>query len=232
MITSNVIQRTFAIKYKDRYGTCFTIDVDNEIYLITARHIVEEITGFGSIQIYFNHEWIDYSVALIGHTPKPLDISVLTGNLSFSSKFFLPPYYSGVSYGQDVYYLGFPAIVDISSTLSSETNVNRGFPMPMVKHAILSIGDDKSFLIDGYATPGFSGGPLVFKSDKTGDFQVAGVIANYKTEIIPVYETELEAKNNGGGKPPIGYCRGNSAIITATRIEHAMNLIRHYKENR
>lgn len=224
MIPSNVIQRTFRIKYKRRAGTCFTVTVDNEKYLITARHIVKEITGLDFVGIYHDGEWVRLAVNLIGHTSPLVDISVLTADLSFSSNAPMPASRDDLFYGQDVYFLGFPHVVDVDQ---SSSEINRNFPIPIVKHPIFSgVGNDNHFFVDGYGNRGFSGGPLVFKPINSKDYQVAGVIIKYDPEITPVYETELEAKNDGSGKPPIGYFRGNSGIITASWIKHAIDLIK------
>lgn len=199
------------------------------MYLITASHIVKEITEYDFVGIYHNGKWVNLRVNLIGHAGKLVDISVLTANLSFSVDFPMPASGVGLTYGQDVYFLGFPNVVNIDDTSSSAMELNRNFPMPIVKHAILSgFGNDNHHLIDGYANPGFSGGPMIFKPSDSNDFHVAGVIVNYRPEIIAVYETELEAKNDGSGRPPIGYFRGNSGTITVSKIEHAVGLIKEY----
>ena len=229
MITANVIEKTFRIKYKGRVGTCFTITVDNEKYLITARHIVEEIADVDIVSIYHDSEWVKIPVYLIGHTSKSVDISVLIADLYFSSNDPLPASRSGLAYGQDVYFLGFPNVVDIDQASSSAMEMNRNFPLPIVKHAIFSgVGNDNHFFIDGYGNPGFSGGPLIFKpiGRDNDNYQVTGVIINYKPEIIPVYETELQAKNDGGGTKPIAYFRGNSGTITVSWIQRAIDLIK------
>ena len=227
MITTNVFKRIFRIKYGERTGTCFTINVEDEMYLITATHIVKEITGRDSVQIYYNGEWVNYPVILVGHTPGTVDISVLTAKLSFSVDYPMPASAGNLMYSQDVYFLGFPNVVDVDDTLPSALEINNKFPIPIVKHAIFSsVGNDKHFLIDGYANPGFSGGPMVFKPKDSNDYHVAGVIVNYRPEIIPVYGTELEAKNDGSGGPPIGYFRGNSGIITVSKIGRAVDLIK------
>lgn len=227
MITSNVIHRTFRIHYKENIGTCFTITVDSEMYLITAQHIVEEITGSDLIEIYYDGEWKKIPVNLIGHTSKSVDISVLTGNLSFSSDHPLPASSAGMSYGQDVYFLGFPNIVNINEQSPRIRELNRNFPLPIVKSAVLSGFVDKNHdWIDGYGNPGFSGGPVVFRPSDSNSFHVAGVIVNYKPEIFPVYKTELQAKNGGGlGSKIVGYYRGNSGIMTISNIQRAVNLI-------
>ena len=227
MITSNVIHRTFRINYKGNMGTCFTITIENKMYLITARHIVEEITGFDCVEIYYDGKWAKVRVNLIGHTSKSVDISVLTGNLSFSVDHPLPASCAGLCYGQDVYFLGFPNVIDINEESSQVRELNRNFPLPVAKHAIVSCLVNKNHdWIDGYANPGFSGGPVVFKPGDSNDYHVAGVIVNCKPEIFPVYETELQAKNGGGlGSKIVGYYRGNSGTITVSNIERAVDLI-------
>ena len=227
MITNNVYERIFRIRYNERNGTCFTITVDDEMYLITARHIVKEITGCDFVEIYRDSEWKKKSVNLIGHS-KSVDISVLTGDLSFSVDLPLPANKNRLIYGQDVYFLGFPNVVNIDDALSfSVKKINRNFPLPIVKHAILStLGNENHCLIDGYGNPGFSGGPLVYKPRDSNNYHVAGVIVSYKSEIIPVYETQLQAKNDGSGVHPIGYMKGNSGTITVSWIDRAIDLIK------
>ena len=197
------------------------------MYLITARHIVKEIKGSDVVQIYRDGKWEDRSVNLIGHASLSVDISVLTADLYFSGNASMPASRDRLEYGQDMYFLGFPdSIVNIDQASSLAMEMNRGFPMPMVKHAIYSgIGNDNHFFIDGYGNRGFSGGPVVFRPSDSKYYQVAGVIIKYAPEITPVYETELEAANDGSGKSPIGYFRGNSGTITVSWIKHAIDLI-------
>lgn len=52
MITTNVLQRTFRIKYGENTGTCFTIDVDDRQYIATARHVVDGIQRKDTIEIF------------------------------------------------------------------------------------------------------------------------------------------------------------------------------------
>ena len=117
MITDRIITNTFRINYKERIGTCFAITVDNEKYLITARHIVKKIKGSDIVQIYRHGNWADQSVNVIGHTCPLVDISVLTADLDFSSSTPLPASLDGLTYSQDVYFLGFPNVVDINQDI-------------------------------------------------------------------------------------------------------------------
>ena len=227
MITDYVIKSIFRIKYEEWMGTCFTITVEGKMYLITARHIVKEITGLDSVQIYHDGKWVNISVRVIGHASPLVDISVLTGDLSFLRNASIPASRDRLGYSQDVYYLGFPdSIVETDKASSLAMEINKGFPLPMAKRAILSnVGNDNHFFIDGYGSQGFSGGPVIFRPSDSEPYQVAGVIIKYAPEIIPVYKTDLQAKIDGEGTKPIGYFRGNSGITTASWIKHATDLI-------
>ena len=50
-VTTNILQRTFRMRHGDNVGTCFTVDVHNRRYLVTARHLVEKIRPRGTVDI-------------------------------------------------------------------------------------------------------------------------------------------------------------------------------------
>ncbi len=227
MITSNVIHRIYRIKYGDRPGTCFTIDESGHRYLITAKHIVENIKNPDIVQIEHNNEWEDVRVNLIGHATGSIDISVLTGDLSFSVDHPFPARKGDFALSQDVWFVGFPGVVvKRKKTSPSFLKLNRNFPLPIVRQGIVSWMHDDFILIDAHGNTGFSGSPVVFKPNGSDLYSVAAVIANREEEVKPVYETKLQAHNDGGnGIKPIGYYRDNSGIITAYSIKHALNLI-------
>ena len=225
MIPSNVIQRTYRIEYRGRQGTCFTINEGNDRYLVTARHIVRGIGMYDIVKIYHNNEWKNLRVNLIGHGGGTIDLSVLTGDLSFSVDHPFPASMKNLYYSQDVYFLGFPNVVNVDKLAPSIQKLNSDYPFPVTRRAIVSWMNDDYILLDGHGNAGFSGGPVVFKPSNSDLYSVAGVVVKYEPEIKPVYETELEANMNGGGKKPVGYYRDNSGIITAYSINHALNLI-------
>lgn len=98
-------------------------------------------------------------------------------------------------------------------------DINRKFPLPSVKSDVLSglsempSGD---IWIDGHNNPGFSGGPLVFRENETGDFKVAGVISAYKLNYLAIYDST-------GSQ--IGAIPENSGIVVASRINSALDVI-------
>lgn len=218
VITNNVIHRTFRIKHGESYGTCFAIDVDGKQYLITAKHIVEGISGSDTtVEIFFERRWDTHAVRFVGTTPGEADVAVLAPSWRLSPEHPLPPKSDGIAFGQDVYFLGFPynMFADIGE-------MNRNFPMPFVKKATVSSWsrDEHGVLrwfLDGHNNPGFSGGPVVWTEPLRNNYNVAGVISGYRYSDEPIYD---------GDAPTTLAYRYNTGIIIAYDIEHALDLIR------
>jgi|SRR3989344_1777776 len=220
MITINVIQRVFRLKYKANAGTCFSIDVNGKQYLVTARHVLqikdangkvtEEFKTAETVELLQDNKWISQLGTLIGHSDIA-DISVFTIPTNIPAH-PLPATMQGFAYGQELYFLGFP--YGLKSDIGT---LNRNFPLPFVKKGILSAmffnEPGKFFFIDGHNNPGFSGGPVVFKKPNTNEFQVAGVIQGYQ----PEYEEK------SGSLVPIQ--NTNSGIIKAYSINNAIDII-------
>lgn len=217
MITSNVIQRTFHIRIGNSIGSCFTIDVDGKQYIVTARHVVANLAGTTKISIFHDNQWKEIEVTLVGHCSDEIDISVLTTNIQISPTHPLEPSMGGIVYGQDVYFLGFPY-----GMTGEIGQMNRDFPLPFVKKAIVSClqttqKDAQLLFLDGHNNPGFSGGPIVFKEPNKNDFKVAGVISGYRYNEEPIYQ--------GDQQVPLAY-RYNTGIIFSYGIKHAVDIIK------
>lgn len=183
MITANVVHRIFRIKVGESEGTAFTIDVGDREYLITAKHVVDNISEEQDIQLFSNGKWIDLHVHLVGHASSDVDISVLaTRTLLTPANLPMPATSNGVIYGQDVHFLGFPY-----GYLGKYSFGAQGYPLPFVKRATVSLLDDKLFLLDGHNNPGFSGGPVVFRRPNEHQFSVAAVVSGYRYVDEPIH---------------------------------------------
>ena len=218
MVTTNILQRTFRIKSTDP-GTCFTIDVDNRQYIITARHVVKGLVGQSTVKIMQEGKWKNLQVKLVGHSKGEVDISVLAAEFQISPTHPLNPTAAGMILGQDIYFLGFPY-----GLMSDVGVLNRNFPLPLVKKGIVSMVEfsEGFILLDGHNNPGFSGGPVVFRRDNRGnDFSIAGVVSGYRYAREPVYENEEQEQKES----PIGYHKSNTGIIVASSIKYALDLI-------
>lgn len=216
MITANVIQRTFQIKFGDSLGTAFTIDHEGKQYLITARHVVDGIKSGDNLKITFTGPGDHTSVEVVGMGEGEADVAVLSCSLQLSPPFLLPASHGGIAYGQTVYFLGFPYGWD-----GGNSKINRGFPIPIVKPGILSTLPEESsprFNIGGHVNRGFSGGPVVFRPSEnlSASFCVAGIVSG-----LPIVK---ELVYNEEGKEA-GYYLENPGFVQAIKIGHAIELI-------
>jgi hypothetical protein len=217
MITSNVIQRTFHINYLGSSGTCFTVDIDNKQYLITAKHIVSKIHDKDVIKLFHEGSWKDLNVYLVGHGHGEIDISVLKADIQLSPTHSLEPTSEGIIYGQDVFFLGFPY-----GMKGEVGEMNSNFPLPFVKKAIISSIQFKTngleiLFLDGCNNPGFSGGPVVYKQNGINDYKVASVISGFRFNNEPIYHGKTEVD--------LTY-QYNTGIIISYGINYATEIIK------
>jgi S1-C subfamily serine protease len=214
MITANVIHRTFQIGYKSRSGTAFAIDVDGRHYLVTARHVIEPFDGTGAIEIFANDAWQPIAVTLVAHGKDGIDVSILAPERELAPKNLPVTVAStGLVYGQDVFFLGFPYGV-----LSKLKHGPGGYPLPLVKKGIMSAFAGHEYLIDAHGNSGFSGGPLVFAPAHIG---MAQTIAGVVTDVTTVREPVLK-----DGEPSGLEFEENTGIMTTVGIEVVLELIR------
>lgn len=176
-VTSNILQRTFHIRYEGSMGTCFTIDVESRRYLVTARHVVESLENYAVVEISHNRAWVPLRVQLVGHGPEDIDLTVLAPQQVFGSSSPLTLTMEGLVLADDVYFLGFP----YGLGMEVATEMNAGFPLPLVKKAVVSaiMVDGGPLLLDGHNNAGFSGGPVVRRSDGN-EQSVIAVVSGYR----------------------------------------------------
>ena len=114
--------------------------------------------------------------------------------------------------GQDIRFLGFPYGMG-----SEMGDLNRDFPIPLVKQGIMSgVDPEKNLLLDGHNNPGFSGGPVVCQSEQGNNLAVIGIISGYHNEPKSIYLEE--------NKTPLQYY-DNTGIVIAVPISHVLDLI-------
>jgi len=218
MVTSNAIRRTFHIKVGEQTATCFLIDIDDQQYLVTAKHIVSGFTHEGTISIAHDRQWKNLPTKLVGHAPGEADISVLALPYRIAgADLSLPPDAKGLTVGQEVYFLGYP--FGLFGEMGKENN---NYPLPFVKRGVVSCFEHNNHdlhrvFLDGHNNPGFSGGPVVFQPPGATNFQVAAVISGYRYENLPVFHGE-EAL------PLI--TRHNTGIVFTYGIGYATALVR------
>ena len=224
MITANVIHRTFHIRSGNSSGTAFAIDRNAKQYLVTARHVVEDMASRDIVDIYHEQRWKSVNVDVVGIGADNIDVAVLACAIQLAPSLQLEASTDGLVYGQLVYFLGFPF-----GWVGGLERLNLNFPMPFVKAGVFSATDEAESLIfiDGHGNPGFSGGPVVFRPDgrPSGDLQVAGIVSNAPTPLLaPVVSKDRSPILDQKGEP-IAFFGENQGFVVAYEIKHATNLI-------
>ena len=225
MITDKVVCRTFHIKFGNGQGTAFAIDREGKQYLITARHVVEDISSEEMIKVFHDKQWTTLHVRKVGFGAEEIDVAVLTCQIQLT-----PPHVQleasleGLALGQTVYFLGFPYGQD-----GGLESLNRDFPVPFVKAGAYSVAytdESPMMFIDAHNNPGFSGGPVVFVpiGRPPDEFRVAGVISGYQQSPKPVVDESGNPIVDAHGKP-FGYVQENSGIVLAYSIKQATDII-------
>src|ERR1035437_3751072 len=96
-------------------GTAFTLDVDGRQYLLTAKLAANDFIEYAR-----EGKWVRLSVQIF-KCDDPTDIAVLVPPYQLTTAFEFRVDTSKISYGQDVYFLGFPYGITLNGT-----NVNGG----------------------------------------------------------------------------------------------------------
>lgn len=186
-MTTNVLRRTFLIKYGDVTGTAFTIDVDERQYLVTAKHVLVGLKDGESFDVRRGDSWIPLKTVKVLNCKGPIDIVVVVPSEQISVAFELKPTVEGMGYGQEVFFVGYPY-----GLFTDAKAVNGPFPMAFVKRATFSASKNDGGVMldffDGHNNGGFSGGPVVFRDFRHSDYvlNVASVVSGYAAEYMPV----------------------------------------------
>jgi hypothetical protein len=220
MITANVFQRIFLIRYGDALGTAFTIDQYGRQYLVTAAHVCAGVKDHETIYARRNDDWEKWPIKIVGiGGPGMLaaDVAVFALPNQISPSLPMPATSAGIIWGQQVFFLGYPY------GLHTTVDLNNGYPLAMIKGGLLSgsCGDKSGlemFLLDGHNNPGFSGGPVVFRpnSDNASDFRVFGIVSGYRKENVAI---------SSEGKPTGLLSAMNTGIVYCPSIKRATDFI-------
>lgn len=218
MVTSNVLQNVFLIKYMGHTGTCFRISFNNEDYLITAKHLFgdQELRSKIEFEILKDSGWITVNAIILEHENSNIDIAVLSlkTNQLQENKFNLKGHYF---LSQECFFLGFPFGLKMDSK-----ELNGGYPIPFVKAGIISafktdsLGMTQIFL-DGHNNPGFSGGPVVVidqSNPRENKMNIIGIISAYFNEEKKITTPFGEIAN-----------KENSGIVISYSIKHVFEII-------
>jgi hypothetical protein len=215
MVSSNILTRVFCLRVGSDIGSSFTIEVDDHQYLITARHALKALGSGSKVQILQDGtKWRDIEVRPIPVEPESVDIGVLALKEQLSDILSVELSGEKNSYlSQAVFFVGFPYALSIAGH-----NLNRGFPIPLVKHGIiaaLSGPRGEPFLVDAINNPGFSGGPVV-RTENPNKPAIIGVVSAYKASQERVLNKEIDTGLT---------TQANTGLLVAFSLDYALEAI-------
>ena len=200
MIPASTFHRMFHIQCGHRRGTAFSLDVQGRQYFITASHLLAPLQNQAPVELFHWGKWKPLDIVVVGVGPRKIDVAVLALKFRVTlPEFTLTPYAGSLTPGQTGYCLGFPL-----GERGEEKIAEQPFPIPFLKTVSVAHVTDLSdpihcVFLDGYANPGFSGGPVLpgngnnFCSRKIPGQDVGGF------EAVGVGHDDIHDHQVGGG---------------------------------
>lgn len=230
MITCNPFFRVFGlgIGRDELLGTSFTVDLDDRQYLVTARHVIDNLTfdkeGRGEVRLKFANGWKRLEATLVGKGGLDLDVAVLALTKVITDPCYtMEPNSVGVAMGQDCYFLGFPFGISFHVPTLQQN------PHAFIKKATVSMieqvpsGMPCRVFLDGINNPGFSGGPIVFSPHNVPsgqpDYKVLGVISGYRCAPALLHAGDAAV-------PGDLHIRENTGIVVGYHVGHVRDFIK------
>lgn len=198
LVSSAIMQRVFKIQVENTIGTGFVVENADKKFLVTAKHLFKSVNypETTSVEIYTEkgvekiNNQIKYSLES--------DVAVIHTSL-FDSYHFEKVNYTNekLFISQEVFMLGFPY-----GNQMEYYKLNNGYPLPLVKHGIVSGFMGNKLWIDWDNNQGFSGGLVVYRELNEEGYSdteyIGGIISCYITHPIDVEGKLCENSGIGG----------------------------------
>ena len=225
---ASMLDTTFCIRQGNSLGTAFAIEFGDRQYLVTARHVLKDITA--PIHVKRNDNEHLLSPGKAHAHPGSADVAVIPLSTPMTVSSPLTPSADKVMMGQDVLIGGFPF-----GWTHPQTDLNNGYPIPFIKGAILSsivrVDNANMVLLDGHNNKGFSGGPIIAEDlsqpSQPPKLRIIGVVSSFMPEPIP-HPKELPEPPQNPGPWPIAEDHihlANSGFFIGYEIQHAVEII-------
>lgn len=218
-VPKEILDRTTYIQAGNEQGTAFKIDYKGKLYYVTAKHMVRDLPSEKPlIKFRQGSEWIDLHILKILYPPRGnADIAVLATGEAVARPFQMPVASpsDGVTFGQQVWFLGYPLIDAIHTKLANN------YEAPFIKRGTVSAIDSSDpnsivIYIDGFNNRGFSGGPIIFWGFSLHDYRILSVVSGYRN---------AQAEADVNGQRVDTNILVNSGILVSYSIDHAIQAI-------
>ena len=201
-----LLANVFLLKHNNSTGSSFLIHYNGEKFLLSAKHLFPGLANASSIEFEFSRNKIWNKKSGIGYIHENPNVDVIA--IKINEFEGLDGYnfadIGGVTaFSDSGFFVGFP--LGISG--EDLSNVNNAFPIPLIKGAIYSgftdIGGISVELLDGHNNPGFSGGPVFFRSLTEGQqpvwklLSIVSAYINQNNELVTPFGNLQYTTNSG-----------------------------------
>jgi hypothetical protein len=213
MITDYVIQRVFRIEYNKKTATAYTVEKDENQYLITASHVFQGATDVTNINVFRGKKLESIPVQVVFNSCEVGDTIVFKLPYDLAPRHPINMGIDDVIIGTWAYFLGFPLGLSTPGG-----GLNNDFPFPFIKAALVSAIDFEregliKLFLDGHNNQGFSGGPVIwFHPQNPKDIKIIGTVSGFLTENPSHSDTNDNIKEHNT----------NAGIIEAFWIKNMM----------
>jgi hypothetical protein len=206
-------------------ATAFSITHDYLNYFVTARHLFEKAKNKDKITfaIFSDSTWKSLQGIIYLDSNSLVDIAVIRPiNVPyFESGFDLK--ITTFIMGEDSFFAGFPFGLKMLDT----QNLNNNFPLALVKKGIISGSTTENgvhiIFLDGHNNPGFSGSPIIVKSNMDNKWHLIGVISAYRKQFNDL-EDKKGNKYLDNNKRVMEY-HENSGIVIGIGLKHIIDIL-------
>lgn len=162
------------------YGTGFVLDVDDTQCVLTASHVLPATMtdpyADWSIEYRHRRQWkrLDYQTHP-RFTNQEQDLAFIILREKIVSSDIEVSLGVGAQLGQEVLIAGFPKVDDMT-----DGSDLRGFPYPHVRRGSIESWSlsPRTYLIDGFVAPGYSGGPVIKLDLEEEKLQLLGIVSS------------------------------------------------------
>lgn len=183
MVTTNIFHRVFRISHNGKTASAYTLEKGDSQYLVSAAHVFEGALEIPNVRIFHDGVWKTLAVQTVYNSLEVGDTIVFKLEFDISPRHHVHIGPGGIYVSGWAYFLGFPF-----GMFTEAGEINRKFPIPFVKAALISSLDSEReglnvIYLDGHNNKGFSGGPVVCpEPNNPREMRIIGTVSGYLTE--------------------------------------------------
>ena len=164
-----IVSRSLWLRTGGDIGTAFAANRAGKQYVVTAGHVVRSPVERPWVDLNSSNGWRSVRLCPVFRSDH-VDVAVFACDTELSPSLSLPLTSDGLGSGQAVYFSGAPSGPELAACR------RRVFSTATVEAIKKDLAGESVLLLEGYAKPGSSGAPVVWRDSRTGVLGICGVL--------------------------------------------------------